>query len=331
MDKSKVKNTLIIGACFVTLSATVVLGSKDVKTGEYDSNTQIVQYKTEITEEEKEADIILVKNLIEDFGEKLKMVSLLAPEDILNESMEENYGEFLSHTLLEEWKENPQKALGRLTSSPWPERIEILDTKKVSEVKYEVKGEVIEVTSSETKDDGIVERQLIILLAIKEDDNWVIDDVTIDEITNDVKIDANVETSKVVYRNTEYNFEFSLPKSWNKYEIINDKWEGIYIADSRGEKGKETGPMINIRHPEWDEENPRQDIPIMIFKIDQWNLIQNEELSVGAAPIPPSELGRNEEYVFALPARYNYGFLAGYEEVETILESNPLVPMDEDK
>jgi hypothetical protein len=35
-------------------------------------------------------------------------------------------------------------------------------------------------------------------------------------------------------------------------------------------------------------------------------------------------LGRNNRYVFALPARYNFAFPEGYEEVEKILESKPL-------
>lgn len=62
----------------------------------------------------------------------------------------------------------------------------------------------------------------------------------------------------------------------------------------------------------------------MIFTMDQWNLIQQEKLAVGAAPIGPSELGRNATYVFALPARYNYAFLQGFEEVAQILTTNPL-------
>jgi len=53
-------------------------------------------------------------------------------------------------------------------------------------------------------------------------------------------------------------------------------------------------------------------------------LIQKEKIHIGAAPIGPSELGRNKIYVFALPARYNFGFLNGYEEVECILKNNPL-------
>ena len=74
----------------------------------------------------------------------------------------------------------------------------------------------------------------------------------------------------------------------------------------------------------WISKDPHQDIPILVFTLDQWNLIQKEKIHIGAAPIGPSELGRNKIYVFALPARYNFGFLNGYEEVECILKNNPL-------
>lgn len=60
----------------------------------------------------------------------------------------------------------------------------------------------------------------------------------------------------------------------------------------------------------------------MIFTLRQWN----ENLIVSAAPIGPSELGRNSRYVFALPPRYNYAFPDGYEEVEQILKDKPLHP-----
>lgn len=62
----------------------------------------------------------------------------------------------------------------------------------------------------------------------------------------------------------------------------------------------------------------------MIFTTDQWNLLQQEKFHIGAAPVGPSELGHNSSYVFALPARYNYAFPTGYEEVEKILENHPL-------
>ena len=62
----------------------------------------------------------------------------------------------------------------------------------------------------------------------------------------------------------------------------------------------------------------------MVFTIAQWDLVQRMKLSVGAAPIGPSELGHNATYVFALPARYNYAFPTGYQEVERILAGKPL-------
>jgi hypothetical protein len=86
--------------------------------------------------------------------------------------------------------------------------------------------------------------------------------------------------------------------------------------------------MISIRHPQWTAKNPRQDIPIMIFTITQWDSLQQEKFHIGAAPIGPSELGHNTKYVFALPARYNFAFPTGYEEVESILKSNPLQPIE---
>lgn len=84
--------------------------------------------------------------------------------------------------------------------------------------------------------------------------------------------------------------------------------------------------MFSIRHPLWTAASKRQDIPILIYFLAQWNALSKEEFNMGAAPIPPSELGRNAAYVFALPARYNYAFPAGYQEVEQILQGNPLHP-----
>ena len=64
----------------------------------------------------------------------------------------------------------------------------------------------------------------------------------------------------------------------------------------------------------------------MVFTLAQWNALQQGKFHIGAAPIGPTELGRNSNYVFALPARYNYAFLNGYQEVENILKGKPLKP-----
>lgn len=132
-----------------------------------------------------------------------------------------------------------------------------------------------------------------------------------------------------VYRNTQFGFSFSLPESWKDYQIVTEKWEGRALDGRANGKIVETGLMIKIRHPEWTSENPRQDIPIMVFTFNQWDAIQQEKFHIGAAPMNPKELGRNSKYVFALPARYNYAFPTGYEEVERILESNPLKIFEE--
>lgn len=124
------------------------------------------------------------------------------------------------------------------------------------------------------------------------------------------------------YTNTEYGFSIALPIIWKGYSIVRDKWSG-QVLDRKGTMGKATkleGPKILIRHPLWTIDNPRQDIPIMIFTPTEWNLVEQEKLSLGAAPIGPSELGRNAKYVFALPARYNYAFPVGFEEVTKIIE-----------
>lgn len=128
-------------------------------------------------------------------------------------------------------------------------------------------------------------------------------------------------TNSIVYQNTQYGFSFSLPGDWKGYSIVSSQWQGTSLS---GGANVESGPMISIRNPQWTSDTPTQDIPIMIFTIDQWNSLQQDVFHIGAAPINPSELGRNNTYVFALPARYNYAFPKGYQEVETILKGSPL-------
>ncbi len=260
-----------------------------------------------------------VASLVEDFGKKLQTVSLQAPKDIVMESMKENYGDFVSPTLLAKWQENPQNAPGRMLSSPWPDRIEILDIEKLSEDTYQVMGEIIEITSVEKVSGGVAAKLPITLTIKKIENRWLIDTVT---------LGVYQETNSITYENTQYGFRFFLPETWKDYEIVSDEWEGLALGNTQSDKVVEAGPIISIRHPQWTSQNPRQDIPIMVFTLTQWNALEQDKFHIGAAPIGPSELGRNSKYVFALPARYNYAFPEGYEEVEDILNSKPLQPME---
>lgn len=133
----------------------------------------------------------------------------------------------------------------------------------------------------------------------------------------------------LAYQNAEFGFSFSLPSSWKGYTVVTSKWEGTSQDKKGNSSTTQTGPEISIRHPEWTEQNPRQDIPIMIFTLAQWSDLQADKFHIGAAPVNPTELGRNSQYVFALPARYNFAFPTGYEEVENILKTNPLHPNED--
>ncbi|HOB82645.1 MAG TPA: hypothetical protein PLJ33_02700, partial [Peptococcaceae bacterium] len=130
----------------------------------------------EVQESDEEVQAA-VKNVVENFGKKLQNVSLLAPKEQVAESMEENYGEYVAPALLEQWKQDPQKAPGRLTSSPWPDQIEILNMNKVSEEAYHVKGEIIEVTNVEKESGEVAAKREINLTVVKIDERWFINSV----------------------------------------------------------------------------------------------------------------------------------------------------------
>src|SRR5947207_136572 len=93
----------------------------------------------------------------------------------------------------------------------------------------------------------------------------------------------------VQYRNDQYGFTFDLPESWVGYKIIESTEKDDYIDN----QSQVSNYKISIRHPLWTTKVPRQDIPIMIFTISQWNDVKAGKLIVSAAPFPPSELGRN--------------------------------------
>lgn len=126
------------------------------------------------------------------------------------------------------------------------------------------------------------------------------------------------QANAIIFENSAYGFSFALPAGWEGYRIVAEQWEGLSLEN------RPSGPILNIRHPQWTTEKPRQDIPIMIFTMAQWEALQSEKFHIGAAPMGPKELGRNSKYVFALPARYNYAFPEGFEEVDAILESGAL-------
>jgi hypothetical protein len=123
-----------------------------------------------------EAEENEIVKFVQEFGGQLKMVSLLAPEDILKETMNEYYGSFVSAELIEKWIKDPVTAPGRLTSSPWPGRIDVLSVEKIAEDEYLVKGNIVEFTSVEMEEGGIAAKREITLNIKKINDKWMIVD-----------------------------------------------------------------------------------------------------------------------------------------------------------
>jgi bla regulator protein blaR1 len=132
-----------------------------------------------------------------------------------------------------------------------------------------------------------------------------------------IATDNTKREQSAVYLSRRYGFTVILPKSWKGYAVIPGTWTAADIQTGN----VESGPSITIRHPLWTDAVPRQDIPILVLTTAQWN--QKQQFSFGAAPFGPSEIAHNAEFVFALPARYNYAFPFGYEEVEQILRGRP--------
>jgi hypothetical protein len=142
-----------------------------------------------------------------------------------------------------------------------------------------------------------------------------------------VKIDAvspqntvPTATVGVEYVNSEYGFTFSLPETWRGYTVVKNAWNGEAMAQNTPQKG----PKLLMRNPKWTADFPYEDIPVLVFTISQWESYVAEGFSISPAPIPATELARNNKYVFALPPRWNYDYSKGYEEADSIVKSEPL-------
>lgn len=128
------------------------------------------------------------------------------------------------------------------------------------------------------------------------------------------------ETWKI-YHNTEYGFMLTLPDSWKGYTVVKDVWKGGRIDESLQQE-EYTGPKIILKNPQTTAQQMWQDIPIMVFTHDVWQLVAEEKLAVSAAPIGPTKIGENADYVFATPPRW-YGFTdtQGWEEAVEIVKT----------
>lgn len=154
-------------------------------------------------------------------------------------------------------------------------------------------------------------------------------DKTFQTILSTFRFVDSVDTSGwQSYRNDEYGFEVVLPETWQGYSVITESWDGRMLD---GTSKKLRGPKVVIRNPNWSGPLSWQDVPILVFTKDEWELIEATLLTVSAAPIGPGKLGENEQYVFALPPRWaGFTDALGQDEAQEIAKTfKALAPMED--
>lgn len=111
-----------------------------------------------------------VRAVVADLGVRLKNVSLLSPSAA--QDMAREYGKYVAPELLARWQSDPSQAPGRLTSSPWPERIDILSLQKSGKVY------IADVSIPLTTSAGDAGREEAVVVLERRGDAWLIGDYT---------------------------------------------------------------------------------------------------------------------------------------------------------
>ena len=93
------------------------------------------------------SDDAAVRAFVQEFGARFKNVSLLA--DDAGTQIALQYGAYASPDLIAKWQQDTSSAPGRQTSSPWPDRIEVIAVTPAGDDTYQVEGTVIEVINTD--------------------------------------------------------------------------------------------------------------------------------------------------------------------------------------
>lgn len=113
-------------------------------------------------------DMSQVSELVTTFGAYQKSIQVLGPATTTKSDIQQNYGQFVTGELLQQWRLNPSLAPGRTTSSPWPDRIEI-DSVSPQGSGYVVSGRLILMTA--TGESGEIP---VVMIVIREEEAWKI-------------------------------------------------------------------------------------------------------------------------------------------------------------
>lgn len=121
------------------------------------------------------ADHAAISAMVGEFGGKLQKVSLLASTTEVSAAMQAYYAPYLSPELLAAWQADPSHALGRQTSSPWPDRIEVSSIEPIAgSGSYQVEANIIEVANGAANTTSVAAVTPVSLTVEKLSGSWVI-------------------------------------------------------------------------------------------------------------------------------------------------------------
>lgn len=116
-----------------------------------------------------------IREAVTAFGERLKDVSLLSPG--VSADIEREYSPYVTRSLLASWTAHPEQAMGRHTSSPWPERIEPVEIIATENGSFVVRAILVLMTSEALAKGTDAGTQHLELSVLEEDGTWKIDSV----------------------------------------------------------------------------------------------------------------------------------------------------------
>ena len=122
-----------------------------------DSTTSVNEVASDSTAS-RAACGVASRRLIAQFGERMRLVSLLAPETVVRREIADAYSQLASPELIAEWQSSPASAPGRDVSSPWPLRIEVRSLNRAGR-NCRAEGDVLYVTNADTM--AVVERRAV--------------------------------------------------------------------------------------------------------------------------------------------------------------------------
>lgn len=120
---------------FITVAAAVVLSGG--------------LYMSAHINQAQDLEITTVRSVVLGFGTRIKQVSVFAPN--AKDEIQHAYKGYVTPELLNAWEASPVMAPGKITSSPWPDHIDISNITKVNN-DYQIEGEVILMASDELND-----------------------------------------------------------------------------------------------------------------------------------------------------------------------------------